>query len=240
MGAITEERGTKKSSYSIQQIPPEDRPRERLVAYGVEALTAAELLAIILGSGTKEAPVMELSQQLLAHFGGLQQLAEATIEELCQVKGIGPAKAIQLQAACNLGVRLAKQLTPPKFKVEHPIHVYNLVKDEMLSEKRELFVVVLMDTKGCVIGQHIVSIGTLTQTLVHPREVFYPAIRHKAASIILVHNHPSGDLTPSRHDLDLTEKLVEVGKIMGIPVTDHIIISHQGYRSLRQNSVLKS
>jgi DNA repair protein RadC len=205
------------------------------MSYGVESLTAAELIAIILGSGTKTVPIMQLAQKLVATFGGIQQLAEATIEELCQIKGIGQAKAIQLQAAFNLGVRLAKQMTPPKFKVEHPIHVYHLVKDELLSEKRELFVVVLIDTKGGVIGQHIVSIGTLTQTLVHPREVFYPAIRHKAASIILVHNHPSGDLTPSPQDIELTEKLIGVGKIMGIPVNDHIIISHQGYRSLRQN-----
>lgn len=225
-------------AYSIREVPQQDRPRERLVSCGAEALTAAELIAIILGSGSKTAPIMQLSQKLVAAFGGLHQLSEASIEELCQIKGIGPAKAIQLQAAFNLGVRLAKELTPPKFKVEHPIHAYQLVKDELLKEKREIFIVVLIDAKSGVIGQHVVSMGTLTQTLVHPREVFYPAIRHKAASIILAHNHPSGDLEPSRQDLELTEKLVSVGKILGIPVSDHIIISHQGYCSLRQKGLI--
>ncbi|HEV8052825.1 MAG TPA: DNA repair protein RadC [Parachlamydiaceae bacterium] len=222
------------SSYSIQQMPPSERPRERLIRFGPESLTAAELIAIILGSGTKQTPVLQLAQLMIAKFGNLQQLADATIQELCQVKGIGHAKAIQLRAVFNLGLRLSKQNISAKYKIEHPAHAYNLVKDELLSEKRELFVVILQDAKGCSLGHHIVSIGTLTETPVHPREVFYPAIRHKAVSIILVHNHPSGDLTPSRQDCELTRQLIAVGHMVGIPVNDHIIISDQGYLSLRQ------
>lgn len=222
------------SFYSIQQMPETERPRERLIRYGAESLSAAELIAIILGSGTKQAPVLQLAQLILAKFSSLEQLAEATVQELCQVKGIGPAKAIQLRAVFNLGLRLSRQHIAAKYKIEHPVHAYQLVKDALLAEKREVFIVILQDAKGCSLGYHVVSIGTLTETPVHPREVFYPAIRHKAVSLILAHNHPSGDLTPSRQDVELTKKLILVGQTMGIPVNDHIIISNQGYISLRQ------
>lgn len=220
--------------YSIQHIPEAERPRERLMRHGAESLTAAELIAIILGSGSKTAPVLQLAQTIVGRFGSLQQLSDATVQELCQVKGIGQAKAIQLKAVFSLGQRLSRQSIGAKYKIEHPMHAYNLVKDEMVGEKRELFMAILQDAKGHVIGHHIVSIGTLTQVPVHPREVFYPAIRHKAASLILVHNHPSGDLTPSKPDIELTRKLVEAGRIIGIPINDHLIIGESGYLSLRQ------
>lgn len=223
------------TQYSIQHLPASERPRERLMRHGAESLSAAELIAILLGSGSKSKPVLQLSQEIVASFGSLDKLAEATIEELCQVKGIGPAKAIQLRAAFNLGVRLSKQIVSPKFKIEHPVHAYNLIKEELQTEKRELFVIILQDNRGCLIGHHTVSIGTLTFAPVHPREVFYPAIRHKAASIILAHNHPSGDLTPSKQDIELTKRLVEAGRLVGIPVNDHVIVSCQGYLSLRQH-----
>ncbi len=224
--------------YSIQHLPEEERPRERLMRHGVESLSVAELLAIILGSGTKSTPVLQLAQAIINRFGTLQQLADATVQELCQVKGIGLAKAIQLRAAFSLGTRSMRYQVAPKYKIEHPVHAYHLVKDELYGEKRELFIVILQDVKGCAIGNHTVAIGTLTQALVHPREVFYPAIRHKAASLILAHNHPSGDLTPSSQDYDLTKQLIEVGRVIGIPVNDHLIISDQGYLSLRQRGIV--
>lgn len=224
--------------YSVLQLPEADRPRERLLRHGAETLSAAELIAIILGSGTKSAPVLQLAQQIITRFGSLQKLAEATVEELCQIKGVGRVKAVQLRAAFNLGLRASRQAIAPKYKVEHPVHAYHLVKDELSTEKRELFVVILQDVKGCVISHHVVAIGTLTHAPVHPREVFYPAIRHKAVSLILVHNHPSGDLTPSKQDYDLTRKLIDVGQLIGIPVNDHIIVSEQGYLSLRQKTDL--
>lgn len=220
--------------YSIQNLPAAERPRERLMRHGPETLSAAELIAIVLGSGTKSMPVLQLAQEIVARFGTLQKLADATIEELCQIKGVGAAKAIQLRAAFSLGLRASKQAITPKYKIEHPAHAFNLVKDGLQSEKREVFVVILQDAKGCVISHQIVAIGTLTHAPVHPREVFYPAIRHKAASLILTHNHPSGDLTPSKQDLDLTKKLIEAGRMVGIPVNDHLIISERGYVSLRQ------
>lgn len=224
------------ASYTIQCLPESERPRERLLQHGAESLTATELLAILLGSGTKTTPVLQLAQLMIARFGSLNQLADATVQELCQIKGIGPTKAIQLRAAFNLGFRLSRQVIPPKFKIENPIHVYNLVKEELQIEKRELLVVILLDAKNCFIGQHTVAIGTLTSVPAHPREVFYPAIRHKANSIVLVHNHPSGDLTPSRQDYELTQKLISVGDIMSIPINDHLIVSAQGYISMRQKT----
>lgn len=225
------------SDYSIQSIPVAERPRERLQHQGSEALSNSELLAIILGSGTKGKSVLQLSQELLAKFGGLEHLADATIEELCEVKGLGNAKAIQIRAVVTLASRLSQKERGIKIKIDHPQSAYHLLKDELESEKKEVFKVLLLDVKGYVISQQLISVGTLSRSLIHPREVFYPAIRHKAASIILAHNHPSGDPTPSQEDFDVTAKLVEVGKVMGIPVRDHLIIGDNQYISLRQRGV---
>ncbi len=220
--------------YSIQQLPEEERPRERLVRAGAESLSSAELIAIILGSGSKTKPVLQLAHEIVHRFGGLRELAEATLSELLEIKGVGWAKAIQLKAAFNLGMRASKQVIHPKYCIEHPVHAYHLLKDELEHEKRELFVAIFQDTKGCVICHEVISIGSLSQTLVHPREVFYPAIRHKAASLIVAHNHPSGDPTPSPQDLELTKTLVEASRVMNIPLNDHVIIGQQRYISLRQ------
>lgn len=221
-------------TYSLLQLPENERPRERLLLHGPESMSTQELIAILLGSGIKGMPVLQLAHELLSRFGTLQKLTEATVEELCLVKGLGQAKAIQLKAAFSIGLRASRQATTIKTRIEHPLHAYHLVKDELESEKRELFVVILLDVRNCVICHQVVAIGTLSNTLVHPREVFYPAIRHKAASIILVHNHPSGDPSPSKEDYDVTKNLVEVGKVMGIPVHDHLIVGEGGYVSLRQ------
>lgn len=228
---------TETSSYTIHQMPPTERPRERLLQHGAEAIATSELLAIIMGSGMKGKSVLQLSQDLIAHFGTLEGLAEATVEELCQVKGLGQVKALQIKAAFNLGLRLSRQIPNVKYRIQHPTHVYHLVKDELEKEQRELFMVVLQDARGCVICRQLVAIGTLTQALVHPREVFYPAIRHKAVSLILVHNHPSGDPTPSSEDYKVTQSLIETGRLLGIPVHDHIIVGLNAYVSLREKGL---
>ena len=220
--------------YSIQHLPEEERPRERLMRFGAESLSPAELIAIILGSGSKTKPILQLAHEIVARFGGLRALAEATLAELLEIKGVGLAKAIQLKAAFNLEMRASKQVIKAKYRIEHPSHAYYLLKDELEHEKRELFVVILQDVKGYVICHEVVSIGSLSQTLVHPREVFYPAIRNKAASLIVAHNHPSGDPTPSLQDLELTKILVEASRLMSIPLHDHLIIGQQHYVSLRQ------
>lgn len=226
---------TENPAYSIWSLPEQERPRERLHRLGAETLSTTELIAILLGSGTQGQPVLQLAHAILARFGSIQAISEATIAELCQIKGLGNAKAVQLKAAFNLGVRLSKQVLSPKYRIEHPVHAYNLVKDALANEKREIFIVLLLDTKGCVITQEIVSIGTLSETLIHPREVFYPAVRHKAASLILVHNHPSGDPTPSKEDYEITRVLVNAGNMMSMAVQDHLIIGASSYISLRQH-----
>lgn len=220
--------------YSIQDLPAEERPRERLKLFGAESLSTIELIAIILGSGSKTKPVLQLAQEVMVRFGGLQQLAEATIAELLEIKGIGLAKAIQLKATFNLGMRVSRQEVTVRYRIEHPSHAYHLLKDELENEKREHFMVILLDVKGYVICHEVVSIGSLSNTLVHPREVFYPAIRHKAASLIVAHNHPSGDPTPSHDDFETTKALVEASSLMKIPLNDHIIIGQQKFVSLRQ------
>ncbi len=223
---------------TLQSLPLDERPRERLLRHGPESMSAAELIAIILGSGMKGKSVLHLSQDILSHFGSLNQIAEATVEELCQIKGIGKIKALQLKAIFSLGTRMSKQTAGPKYRIDHPLHAYNLVKDVLDKEKREIFLVILQDVKGCAICYETVSIGTLSNSLVHPREVFYPAIRHKAASMVLVHNHPSGDPTPSPEDISVTKTLADAGRLMGIPINDHIIIGDACYISLRQRGCL--
>lgn len=227
-------RMTDSFSYSVLNLPEGERPRERLVRHGSESLSATELIAIILGSGTKATPVLQMAQEIVVRFGTLQALAEATISELCKVKGIGMAKAIQLKASLSLGLRAGRHQIQNKFKIETPLHAYQLIKEELQSEKREVFAIILLDVKGCLITHQTIAIGTLTNALIHPREVFFPAIKHQAASLIAVHNHPSGDLTPSKEDYQVTKQLIETGKVVGIPLHDHLIVSTHGYVSLRQ------
>lgn len=222
------------TNYSLHHLPVEERPRERLLHAGGESLSTPELIAIILGSGSRTNPVLQLAHEVLGRFGSLRHLAEATVAELLEIKGIGLAKAIQLKAAFHLGMRVSKQTATPKYKIEHPSHAYHLIKEEMENEKREIFMVILQDVKGYVIGREVVSIGSLSQTLVHPREVLYFAIRHKASSFIIAHNHPSGDPTPSQQDLELTTRLVEASRLLNIPLCDHLIIGHRRFLSLRQ------
>lgn len=223
-----------KTSYCMASLPADERPRERLDRLGPEAMSTAELVAIVLGSGMKGCSVLQLASQILAHFGSLPALAEATIAELSSIKGLGKAKAIQLKAAFSLGARMSQLSVLPKYRIETPLHVYNLVKDQLANEKKERFIVVLLDVKGVVIAQEVVAIGTLSETLVHPREVFYPAIRHCASSMILVHNHPSGNPDPSKEDYAITEVLLKVASLMSIPIQDHIIVGKEGYISLKQ------
>lgn len=226
------------SRYSIHSLPEEERPRERMMKRGAESLSTTELIALILGSGSKSKPILDLAQEIMCRFGTLARLAEATLSELLEIKGIGQAKAIQLKAAFSLGLRASRQVIGPKFKIEHPTHAYYLVKEELEHEKREAFVVILQDVKGYFICREVVSIGSLSQTLVHPREVFHPAIRHKASSMIIAHNHPSGDPTPSKQDYELTKILVEAGRLLSIPIRDHLIIGHQRFHSMRQDKQL--
>jgi len=226
--------------YNLKELPQSERPRERLLMHGPSVLSSIELIALILGSGTKGKSVLVLSQELLSLFGSLYCLQEATIEDLCQVKGLGKAKAIQLKAALTLASRASRERLPPPERLNTPLKAYLWVRDLVVHEKKEVFGVILVDAKGAPIRWEVVSVGTLTQTLVHPREVFHPAVRFLAASLILVHNHPSGDPTPSAEDCRLTEQLYSVGSSMGIPVLDHLIIGKQGFVSFKESSLINN
>ncbi|MGD0153313.1 MAG: DNA repair protein RadC [Thermacetogeniaceae bacterium] len=223
---------------TIKSLPEEIRPRERMREVGPGALSSAELLAITLGSGSREESALDLAQRLLQGSRGLRFLAEASFEELCGVKGIGPAKAAQVQAAVELGKRLACMEQGLRPTVRSPQDVCSFVMEEMCYLDREHFRVVILNTKNQVLAVETISVGSLNSSLVHPREVFKPALLKSAAAVILLHNHPSGDATPSSEDLEITRRLVEAGKLIGIEVLDHIIIGDHVFTSLKEKAVI--
>lgn len=221
----------------LKALPSSERPRERLVQQGLNALSLAELFAIVLGSGTKNKSVLDLSRELLVHFGSLENLFDASIAELMQIKGIGQAKAIQLKAVFGIVLR-CRQSTFSATPITSHRQAYLIAKEEIEGCKQEVLLVLLRDVKGCLIHREHVAIGTLSQVLAHPREIFYPAVRHKAHSFILAHNHPSGDPTPSAADLNLTRCLIHSAHLMGIGLDDHLIIGRNAYTSLHQKGFI--
>ena len=223
----------------LLDLPSHARPRERLLEAGEEALSIVELIAIILGTGTQGKSVLQLSQELLETFGSLPALLEASVEELKAVKGIGPAKAIQLKAAFAIALRFHRIYGEQrKTALSTSQDAYLLFKDKLEHLKQEALVVLLRDAKGQVISLNQVALGTLSQVLIHPREVFFPAIRQKAHSMIIAHNHPSGDPTPSQADLEMTRRLLSSGQIIGIPIDDHLIIGKGNYVSLKEKGFI--
>ncbi len=224
-------------SFTIHDLPKEERPRERLVKFGEQALSVQELLQLILGRGVAGESVVITAQKLLSQFGGLQKLAEASIEELSLVKGIGIAKATQIKAVFEIGRRLSTQTTPYKSKeLTDPKKVYRLIKNKLKDYHKEHFYIIVLNSRNWSVAE--VSVGSLDASIVHPREVFSEAIKNKAASVIFVHNHPSGDPEPSEDDLEITKRLVEAGKILGIKVIDHIIITKDGFLSFKDKGLL--
>jgi len=210
-------------SFTIHDLPEEERPRERLIKFGEQALSAQELLQVILGRGIAGESVSVTAQKLLSQFGSLQKLAEAGIAELSSVKGIGPAKATQIKAVFEIGRRLDIQTLPYKSKeLTDPKKVYQLIKSKLKDYTREHFFIIPVNTRNFSIAE--ISVGSLNASIVHPREVFSEAIKNKAASVLFAHNHPSGDTEPSEHDLIITKRLVEAGKILDIEVSDHLIV----------------
>jgi DNA repair protein RadC len=216
----------------IKDLPENMRPREKLVIHGEKNLTDSELLAVILGMGTRNISAIDLANSLLVSYGSLRHLKEASLEELKSHKGIGLAKAVSIKAAAELGRRIALDIQH-RTTIKSPEDVKNMVMEEMRYFDREHFRVLYLDRKAGLVTMEDISIGGLHSSIVHPREVFKTAIKRSAASIILVHNHPSGDPTPSREDIEVTRRLIEVGKIMGIEVLDHIIVGDNTYCSLK-------
>jgi DNA repair protein RadC len=223
----------------LLDLPLHARPRERLLENGEQALSIVELLAILLGTGTQGKSVLELSQELLEQFGSLPALLEASVEELRVIKGIGQAKALQLKAAFALALRFRQICSEQKKTVLEGSHdAYLLLKDSLEHLQQEALMVILRDARGQVISLNQVALGTLSQILIHPREVFFPAIRQKAFSLIMAHNHPSGDPTPSQADLEMTRRLVSSGRMIGIPIDDHLIIGKGTYVSLKEKGLM--
>ncbi len=215
-----------------------EMPRERLERHGERVLSDRELLAILLVTGRKSCSVLDLAGEMLKHFGGLASLLAASIEELQEVPGIGKAKAIQLKAALALAHRAAKDEAAPRPSAETAAELFAIFFPLMSGYRQEVMWVALKDVRGRLIGTEMVAMGTLSEVLVHPREVLYPAVRRKAYSMALAHNHPSGDLTPSASDIRLTNQLAHSAKVMGIQLDDHLILSGERYLSLRMEGLL--
>lgn len=213
----------------IKDIIKESRPRERLERFGPEALSDAELLAIILRSGTKNENVIDLSNRLISKYG-LDKLFSCELIELCKIKGIKMGKATQIISIKELSKRI-DSINNKREKITKAQDVFDIFKSKLKDEKKEHFFIVLIDTKNKIIKTEKVSTGILDASIVHPREVFKPAIKNSASRIILIHNHPSGDPSPSEEDLEITRKLSDVGELIGIEVLDHVIIGEQTYWS---------
>jgi DNA repair protein RadC len=227
-----------KNSFTVHDLPLGERPRERLLKLGSEALSAQEILALILGRGIKGESVMVTSQKLLSRFGNLKAITNASVEELTQTRGIGPAKAAQIKATLELSKRLEADVDDkPKPILKSPEDVAAVVRSQLKGKKKEHFLVLCLDTRNRLINCKPVSIGSLDTSVVHPREVFKEAVSSSAASVIFVHNHPSGDPEPSKEDVELTKRLVKAGEIVGIDVLDHIIICDKNYLSLKAKNL---
>lgn len=228
-------------TYTLHDLPADERPRERLVKYGVESLSLQELLSLIFGRGVKGESVVSISQKLITTFASLDSLSEASIEELKEIKGLGLAKACQLKACFEISRRLRKEENSNKNKnriINSPKDIFSLLKEKVINFHKEYFMVVSLDNRNKVINVDTVSVGTLNSSLIHPRETFEVAIKNHAAAIIICHNHPSGELKPSEDDLVITQNLVKAGKLLGIDVSDHLIITKDGYFSFKESKII--
>lgn len=218
----------------IQELPQVEQPREKFEKYGPEKLSSSELLAIILRTGIEGTNVVELSKKILQKFGE-QGLAFATFEELKSIKGLGETKVMQILASIELGKRILKGKKSNLYL--SPNDVWEELKD-IRNQKKEYFVIFYLDTRNQEIKREVISVGTLNANLVHPREVFEPAIQSLSAQIIVAHNHPSGDPEPSAEDIQITRRLIEAGNILGIELLDHIIVANSSFLSFKEKNLL--
>lgn len=222
----------------IVDLSKSERPRERLMKYGAKVLSNAELLAIILRTGSKKENIVELSNRVIKESGGLNGLLTSDLEAFRNLYGIGKAKAAQILAVAEISKRFNSYKDGSEYKILKSFDAANLVMSEMSSLKQEHLMTILLNTRNIVICVEDISIGDLNSSIVHPREVFCEAIKKNSASIIVCHNHPSGDPSPSSEDLDITYRLKECGKILGINLLDHLIIGNGKYISLKEKGIL--
>ncbi|MCZ2259828.1 RadC family protein [Sporosarcina sp. G11-34] len=222
----------------IRDVHLADRPRERLVRQGAASLSNQELIAILLGTGTRNESVLVLANRVLSSFDKIQDLKDATIEEYMSVKGVGQAKAALLLAAVELGKRLYRKHTEERFTIRSPEDAASYLMTDMTSLNQEHFVVLFMNVKNEVLHKQTIFIGSLNSAIVHPREIFREAVKRSAASIICAHNHPSGSPSPSPEDIEVTKRLVDAGALMGIEVLDHVIIGDHQFISLKEKGYM--
>ncbi|MBN2428495.1 MAG: DNA repair protein RadC [Deltaproteobacteria bacterium] len=217
----------------IKDWPEAERPREKLLANGPESLSEAELLAIVLrtGDASSKQSALDHARLLLSRFGSLRKLASATIAEICEIKGIGNVKAAQIKAVFEIARRFGQNAFRKGSPYTSSDIVYEHFRERLVDLAKEKFLILMLDSKNRLLREMEISVGSLTASIVHPREVFAPVLRESAASIILVHNHPSGDPKPSREDIEITGRLRKAGELLGIRVLDHIIIGTEGYTS---------
>ena len=224
---------------TIKQLPAHERPRERLIQGGDEHLTDAELLGIIIRDGTQEYSAVDLAKKLLSVHGDFRNLSAVSISELCKTKGIGPARAAQIKAALAIAKRFSATSLKPGQQFKSSNDIYEHFHEQLRGKKQEVFLVVLLDNKNRIVKiETDVSAGSLTSSIVHPREAFKAAVKESAASVIFVHNHPSGDPEPSKEDIQITNRLVDAGNIVGIKILDHIIIGNEQYVSFKDRGIM--
>jgi DNA repair protein RadC len=225
-------------SILIKDFPEEERPRERFMLKGAESLTNQELIAILIQTGSKDESALDVANRLLHHFNGLRILKDSTLDELKAIKGIGTAKGLQLLAALELGKRVSKLAFKERYAIRSPEDAAKYLMDEMRFLSQEHFICLYLNTKNIVMHKQTIFIGSLNASIVHPREVYKEAIKRSAASVICLHNHPSGDPSPSREDVEVTRRLAESGKIIGIDLLDHIIIGENKFVSLKEKGYI--
>ncbi len=230
--------------FSVKDMPVNERPREKLLTKGTRAMNDYELLAILLRTGTSEEPVLELSQNLIRKYGSLENLFDASLQDLKKHKGIGLAKAAELVSCITLAKRYSKErvnnenLRLSRQSITDPEIAANFIRDQIEDFSKEHFFVLNLDVRNRIIDADLISRGTLTASLVHPRETFESAIRKHSASIIVSHNHPSGDVSPSEEDIRISRRLKDAGKILGIELLDHIIITTNKFCSLKDKGLI--
>lgn len=223
----------------IKDIEENKRPREKMLIEGIENLSNEELLAILINTGSKEHSSLGLASMILKKSGGIKGLVEMDLNSLQEINGIGPAKATTIFASMELSKRISKVIGRQKFDIKSPQSISQLFMEELRYKKKEVVKVLLLDTKNNIITDAVVSEGSLNASIVHPREVYIEAVKRSANKIIVVHNHPSGDPKPSSEDINITQRLYESGKILGIELLDHIIIGDGVYCSLRELNYIR-
>lgn len=230
---------TSESFFTIKDMPISERPREKMMSSGAGSLSNAELLAIIIRTGNKNDTAIELASRILSMDSrGIEYLSDTSLEELMGISGIGLSKACQIMAAIEIGKRLSKIGPHDRIKVTSPDILADILMDEMRYLNKENFRIAILDTKNQILGIENISVGTLNASIVHPRDVFKAAIKRNANSLILIHNHPSGDVTPSKEDISITHRLIECGDLMGIRILDHIIIGDGRYYSFKEKNLI--